>query len=74
MLQSLWEGVGLDLGFAGAALAETIAVAIHLEDADVMCQPVEQGASQALGAEGLGPLVEGQITGCLLYTSPSPRD
>jgi len=45
------------------ALTEAIAVALHLEDADVMCQPVEQRAGEALGTEGFGPLVEGQIAG-----------
>ena len=52
-----------ELGLAGTALAEAIAVAVHLEDADVMCQPVEQQAGEAQGTEGFGPLVEGQIAG-----------
>jgi len=43
--------LGLDLGLPGAALAKAIAVAVHLEDADVMRQPVEQRAGQALGAD-----------------------
>src|ERR1700746_2005995 len=61
--QSLRSSFCRGLGHTGTALAEAIAVAIHLEDADMMCQPVEQRAGQALGAEGLGPLVEGQIAG-----------
>ena len=48
---------------SGAALAETVAVAIHLEDADVMGQPVEERPGQAFGAEGLGPFLEGQVAG-----------
>ena len=37
------------------ALLEAIAVAVHFEDVDVMCQPVEQRARQPLGAEHAGP-------------------
>jgi len=51
------------LGLSGAALAEAIAFAVHLENVDVVCQPVEKGAGQALGAEGFGPFVEGQVAG-----------
>jgi len=51
--QSLRLSFCLDPGLAGTALAEAIAVAVHLEDADVMCQPVEQRAGEALGAEEL---------------------
>jgi hypothetical protein len=50
-------------GLSGAALPETIAVAVHLEDVDVVGQPVEQRAGQTLGAEDLGPFVEGQVAG-----------
>ena len=42
---------------------EAIAVAVQLEDVDVMGQPVEQRASHPFGAEDLGPFVEGQIRG-----------
>jgi hypothetical protein len=42
---------------------QPIAVAVHLEDVDVMGEPIEQGARQALGAEHGGPLVERQIAG-----------
>ena len=52
------------------AVFEARAVAVQLEDVDVMGQPVEQRASQPFGAEDLGPFVEGQIRGherrCLL--------
>ena len=47
----------------GAALAEAVAFAVHLEDVDVVGQSVEQRAGKALGSEGLGPFVEGQIAG-----------
>src|SRR5271170_3818137 len=50
--QSLRSSFCRGLGLTGTALAEAIAVAVHLEDADMMCQPVEQRAGQALGAEG----------------------
>ena len=36
------------------AVFEAIAVAVQLEDVDVMGQPVEQRASQPFGAEDLG--------------------
>ena len=45
------------------AVCETIAVAVQLQDVDVMSQPIEQRASQPFGAEDLGPFVEGQIRG-----------
>ena len=44
-------------------MGETVAVAIHLGDVDVVSEPVEQGAGQALGAEHGCPLVEGQVAG-----------
>lgn len=50
------------VAFAGA-LSEAEAVAVHLQDMHVMSEPVEQGAGQAFGAEGLGPFVEGQVAG-----------
>ena len=46
-----------------AALIEPETVAIHLEDVDVVRQPVEQRARQPLGTERLGPLVERQVAG-----------
>ena len=54
---------GVGWGFSRAALGEPIAVAVHLEDGDVVGQPVEQRAGEALGAEGLGPFVERQVAG-----------
>src|SRR5690554_6943151 len=48
---------------AGSAVGEAVAFAVHLEDADVVGQPVEKRAGQALRAECLGPFIEGQIAG-----------
>ena len=45
------------------AVFEPEAVAVHLEDVDVMSKPIEQRAGQSLGAEHPGPLIEGQIAG-----------
>ena len=44
-------------------MPETVAVAVHLQDVDVMGEPVQQGSSQAFRAEDLGPLIEGQVGG-----------
>jgi hypothetical protein len=46
-----------------AALAQPEALAVHLEDMDVVGQAVENGAGEALRAEDLGPFVEGQVRG-----------
>src|SRR5271154_6952740 len=35
------------------ALLEAIAVAVHFEDVDVVCQPIEQRAGQPLGADDI---------------------
>ena len=45
------------------ALFEPVAVAVHLEDVDVVGEPVEQRAGQPLGGEHAGPLVERQVAG-----------
>ena len=37
-------GLGVGLGFLCPALGEAVAVGVHLEDADVMCEPVQQCA------------------------------
>ena len=42
-------------------LLEPVAVAIHLEDVDVVCEPVEQRAGEPLGAEDRRPVLEGKI-------------
>jgi len=44
---------GLHPPLALLALFETIAVAIHFEDVDVVGEPIEQCAGQPLGAEDL---------------------
>ena len=45
------------------AMLEPEAVAVHLEDVDVMGKAIEQRAGQSLGAEHAGPLIEGQVAG-----------
>ena len=46
-----------------AALLEAVAVAVHLQDVDVMGNAVEQSAGEAFRAEDLGPFLEGQVAG-----------
>ena len=46
-----------------AAVLETVAVAVHLQDVNVVGEPVKQSAGEPLGAEHVGPLVEGQVGG-----------
>ncbi len=53
-------GVGVPLS---AALFEAEAVAVHLEDVDVVGEAVELGSGEAFGAENLGPLGEGKVAG-----------
>ena len=64
-----WSGSGVfrlvrDLG-GGAlpAVAEAVAVAVHLQDMDVVGEPVQQRAGEAFRSEHLGPLIEGQVGG-----------
>jgi len=45
------------------ALLETIAIAVHLQDVDMVGEAIEEGAGQPLGAEHTGPLVEREIAG-----------
>ena len=53
-----------DLGCGvSPAVPEAVAVAVHLQDVDVMGEPVQQGSGQAFRAEDLGPLIEGQVGG-----------
>ena len=51
------------LALTSLALFESIAVAVHFEDVDVVGQSVEQRTGQPLGPEHAGPLVEWQIAG-----------
>ena len=45
------------------AVLEAVAVAVHLQDVNVVGEPVKQSAGEPLGAEHVGPLVEGQVGG-----------
>ena len=45
------------------ALFESVAVAVHLQDVDVVGEPVQQRAGQPFRAEDFGPLLKRQI-GC----------
>ena len=45
------------------ALLEPIALAIHLQDVDVVGQTVEQAAGEPLGGKDAGPFIKGQIAG-----------
>jgi len=47
----------------GAALGQAVGLAVHLEDMDVMGEPVQERAGQAFLAEGPGPFVERQVRG-----------
>ena len=49
-------------GILPAAL-EAVAVAVHLQDVDVVGEPVQQRSGEPFRAEDLGPLIEGQIGG-----------
>jgi hypothetical protein len=42
-----------------AAVLEAEAVAVHLDDVNMMGKPVEQCAGEPFGAEDFGPLLEG---------------
>ena len=55
-------GLGVGRPFA-AALFETEAVAVHLEDVDVVGEAVEQSSGEAFGAKDFGPFGEGQVRG-----------
>ena len=49
---------GISANLSGAALCETIAVAVHLDDADVVGNTIEQRTGQALGPQRFRPFVE----------------
>ena len=38
-------------------------MAVHLQDVNVVGESVQQGSGEALGAEDVGPFVEGQVGG-----------
>ncbi len=53
-----------DLGSnALPAVPDAVAVAVHLQDVDVVGEPVQQRSGEAFRSEDLGPLIEGQIGG-----------
>ena len=52
----------LGCGVLAAAL-EAVAVAVHLQDVDVVCQAVQQRPGETLRAQNLGPFVEGEVGG-----------
>ena len=45
------------------ALPEPVALAVHLQDVDVVGETVEHGPGETLGAEDFGPLIERQVAG-----------
>ena len=51
------------MGGALPAVAEAVAVAVHLQDMDVVGEPVQQHAGEAFRTEHLGPLIERQVGG-----------
>ena len=53
------------------ALFEPVAVAVHLQDVDVVSEPVQQRAGQPFRAENFGPLLKRQIG--LLYSAKLGR-
>ena len=59
----VWSGGAAQSGSFTAALLEAVAVGVHLQDVDVVCDAIEQCAGEPFGAEDLSPLVEGQIAG-----------
>ena len=48
---------------AAADCMEAVAVAVHLQDVDVMGDSVEQSTGEPFGAEHLGPFLERQVAG-----------
>ena len=50
-------------GGAHPALPEAVALPVNLQDVNAVSEAVQQGPGQPLGAEDLGPLVEGQVGG-----------
>ena len=48
---------------AALAVLEPEAVAVELEDVNVVGETIEQRTGEAFGGEHAGPLVEGQVAG-----------
>ena len=56
--------VRMESGVSGSSETwEAAAVAVHLQDMDVVGEPVQQRAGEAFRSEHLGPLVERQVGG-----------
>jgi hypothetical protein len=55
------------------ALLEAIAVAVHLQDVNVVGEAAEQGSGKTLGAKDLGPLLEGRLKGSSRCSGPRSR-
>src|SRR3954454_5019079 len=56
-------GRALGLALSPPAGLEAVALAVHLEDVDVVGEPVEERAGQPLRAKDARPLVERQVAG-----------
>jgi hypothetical protein len=59
-------------GSFAAALLEAVGVGVHLQDVDVVGDAVQQSTGESLGAEDLGPFIEGQPLILKFETSSSP--
>ena len=57
------------VGGALPAVAEAVALAVHLQDVDVVGEPVQQRAGEAFRPEHLDPLSKGR----LVVTGMDPR-
>src|SRR3954466_1115531 len=60
---SAGRGFGGQAGTAASAGLQAVALAVHLEDVDVVREPGEERAGEPLGAEHARPLVERQVAG-----------
>jgi len=62
-------------GVGGAALAAALlepeAVAVHLQDVNVVAEPIERGSCEAFGSEDFGPFLEGQVRGDEARAAPN---
>ncbi len=61
-LDVFWAVWRLGTGVLPVAL-EAIAVAVHLQDVDVVGEAVQQGSGEPFGSEDCDPLVEGEVGG-----------
>ena len=56
------------------AALEAVAVAVHLQDVDVVGEAVKQSAGEPLGSEDIGPLVEGEVGADLDSANANPKN